>query len=227
MIKINNIFSIGYRCTNDELLKSMKLREYSGPFSYMVIDYKSALEFIENRFQKYLDFDYLNNTKYYWCENLWIKNLFFNKKYTPNSKSNIRLDKWNKICVWPHHNLFNDTPMLKRRCNRFLNILDNKPSTMLLLCIPKIQEYSTDTCFYDLDLLLNFIGKHKTHLLMLVPLHNFNHLPLVVYNKDNLLIVYFNSYYEKNGTAYSDNRIRWDMIKKIINDNYVFDIDKK
>ena len=50
MIKINNIFSIGYRCTNDELLKSMKLREYSGPFSYMVIDYKSALEFIENRF---------------------------------------------------------------------------------------------------------------------------------------------------------------------------------
>ena len=70
MIKINNIFSIGYRCTNDELLKSMKLKEYSGPFSYMVIDYKSALEFIENRFQKYLDFDYVNNTKYYWCENL-------------------------------------------------------------------------------------------------------------------------------------------------------------
>ena len=62
---------------------------------------------------------------------------------------------------------------------------------------------------------------------MLVPLHNFNRLPLVVYNKDNLLIVYFNSYYGKNGTAYTDTRIRWDLVKKIINENYVFDIDKK
>ena len=33
MIKINNIFSIGYRCNVDELLKSMKLREYSYFFS--------------------------------------------------------------------------------------------------------------------------------------------------------------------------------------------------
>ena len=227
MITINNVFSIGYRCTNDELLKSMKLREYSGPFSYMVIDYKSALEFIENRFEKYLDFDYVNNTKYYWCKKLWDKNLFFNKKYTPNSKSNIRLDKWDKICVWSHHNLFRELSTLKRRCNRFLNVLDNKPATMLLVCIPKIKEYTINTCFYKLDFLLNFIEKNKCNLLMLMPLHNFNKDPLIVYNKNNLLIVYFDSYYEKNGTAYSDTRIKWNTIKKIMNKHYIFDIESK
>ena len=91
----------------------------------------------------------------------------------------------------------------------------------------KIKEYDKEAIFYNLDILLNFVNSKKTNLLLLIPLHNFNKDPLIVYNKNNLLVVYFNSYYEGNGTAYSDKRIKWDSIKKIINDNYVFDLESK
>ena len=33
MIKINNVFSAGHRCTTDNLLDYMNIRKYSGPFS--------------------------------------------------------------------------------------------------------------------------------------------------------------------------------------------------
>jgi len=110
----------------------------------MVIDCESSLEFIENRFDSFLDFTYVINTKYYWCEKLWHPKLFFNNKYLPTSKSDIELNKWDKICVWTgsHHNMFEESTKIQKRCERLLNIIDNKPSSLLLVCMPNIKEYS-------------------------------------------------------------------------------------
>lgn len=39
MCNINNIFVIGFRCNADEFLSEfLKIRRYSSPFSYMVIE---------------------------------------------------------------------------------------------------------------------------------------------------------------------------------------------
>jgi len=48
---INDIFAIGYRCTTDHFLdKYLKIRKYSSPISYMVIDIQTALNFINKDF---------------------------------------------------------------------------------------------------------------------------------------------------------------------------------
>ena len=61
MKKIKKVFSIGYRCNTDDLMKQMNIRNYSSPFSYMVIDYKSVFKYINNNFEDFCDIIYLNN----------------------------------------------------------------------------------------------------------------------------------------------------------------------
>ena len=47
---ITDIYSLGYRCNTDDLMKQMNIRNYSSPFSYMVIDYKSVFHYINTNF---------------------------------------------------------------------------------------------------------------------------------------------------------------------------------
>ena len=65
MRQINNVFSIGYRCNADELLEALNIRKYSSPFSFMVIDVKTALKFISTKFENYTNPEFIepgNNT---------------------------------------------------------------------------------------------------------------------------------------------------------------------
>ena len=65
IININNIFAIGFRCNTDEFLdKFLKIRRYSSPFSYMVIDIKTALHFIDNNFLTYTDMNFIKNGEF-------------------------------------------------------------------------------------------------------------------------------------------------------------------
>jgi hypothetical protein len=62
----------------------MKIRKYSSPFSYMVIDLDSVFYFINNNFTDYLTkYTYIKNNKYYWCENIWGQNLYFHNLFLP------------------------------------------------------------------------------------------------------------------------------------------------
>lgn len=218
-IKITDVFSTGYRCNTDDFMKSLNIRKYSSPFSYMVIDYKNALNFINNRFDNYLNFNYvINNNKYYWCENIWGRHLFFHKKCTLEDKSVIKVDTLDEICVWNHHNLFNDANTIKRRCDRLLEKLDNNPESTLLFCIHKIKDCND----YDLDFLNFFCKKQKCKMLFMVPLYSFDKEPTIMFKNENLLVIHFNSYYDGNGTAFSDERINWKLLENIINENYIF-----
>lgn len=227
-ININNVFSIGYRCITDDFLVKINIRKYSSPFSYMVIDYKTVFNFIYTNFNKFLDAKYIqNNNKFYWCENIWGKNLFFHTSLLPDYSKSIILSDWDSVCIWNHHNLFTEGTTIMKRAARFKKILNNKPETMLLLCIDKIKEYEDGKIFYDYDFLNEFINKYNCHLLFLVPLHNYNKEPELIVNSNNIKIIYFDSYYEFNGSGMGDTRIKWDKVEKMILDLYNFNIDEK
>jgi hypothetical protein len=77
IININNIFSIGFRCNTDEFLSNfLKIRRYSSPFSYMVIDIKTALNFIDNKFLNYTnkDFSFPGKNTYKFNKKNWTCN---------------------------------------------------------------------------------------------------------------------------------------------------------
>jgi hypothetical protein len=128
-IKIKNVFSIGYRCNTDDFLKMLKIRNYSSPFSYMVIDFKTSIYFIINKFNNFHNIYYINNKedKYYkWYGNNWNHDLFFNKIFLQD-KLIKNVNEWDRICVWNHHNLTdsNTIKSMKCRINRFLWINTN------------------------------------------------------------------------------------------------------
>lgn len=228
---INNIYSIGYRCNNDDLLNHMKIRKYSSPFSYMIIDYKTALNFIDTKFNNFLDFKYVNNLdcQYKWCNNNnWKNHLFFSLHFPDNNKSK-NISDWDNICVWNHHNLFNEKDRINLRGERLLYNLTNKNNTLLLLCIHKIQNYINNDLkkYIDLDFLINFNNKYKTNLLFIIPLYNFKKDPTIIYDNNNILIIFLESFYEGNGTAFTDTRIKWDDLINLINKKYSFNIEDK
>ena len=48
-----------------------------------------------------------------------------------------------------------------------------------------------------------------------------------MYNSNNIMIIYLNSFYEGNGTAFNDERIKWKEVVKIMNNYYNFNIEDK
>ena len=231
MIKITNIYSIGYRCNNDDLLTFMKIRKYSSPFSYMIIDYKTALTYIDNSFINYDKFKYINNKsgEYKWCDNKqWSKELYF-RLYIPDHTKTKILSDWDNICVSNHHNLYNEIDQIMIRAKRLLYNLYNKSSSLMLFCIHKIQNYIDDNInnYIDIVFILKFNKKYNSHLLFIIPLFNYNLDPKIMYNSNNIMIIYLNSFYEGNGTAFTDPRIKWKELINLINSNYIFNIEDK
>ena len=231
MIEISNIYSIGYRCNNDDLLTFMNIRKYSSPFSYMIIDYKTALNYIDNSFINYDKFHYVNNKsgQYMWCNNNQWKNELYFRLYYPELNKTKNLSDWDNICVSNHHNLNNEINKIMIRANRLLYNLNNKSSSLMLFCIHKIQNYIDDNInnYIDIDFLLKFNNKYNTHLLFILPLFNYNVDPKIMYNSNNIMIIYLNSFYENNGTAFNDERIKWKEVMKIMNNYYKFNIEDK
>lgn len=228
MINITNIYSIGYRCNNDDFLKSNNLRKYSSPFSYMLIDYKSALNFIDNSFNNYFDYIIIESNKIKLIDKFFTTPVFINKNLNNISETNI-VHNWDEICLWNHHNLNNEIDKIIMRANRLLYNLNNKSSSLMLFCIHKIQNYIDDNInnYIDIDFLLKFNKKFKSHLLFILPLYNYNLDPKIMYNSNNIMIIYLNSFYDGNGTAFNDERIKWKEVMKIMSNYYNFNIEDK
>ena len=195
----------------------------------MVIDLDSVFYFINNNFTDYLtNYTYIKNNKYYWCENIWGQNLYFHNLFLPNENKSIHLNEWNRICVWNHHNIDVEKKIIRKRCERFIHILNNKHDSLLLVSIDKIKNYNNkQQIYYNLDKLNSFIQKYKCNLLLVIPLYQYKLEPKIVYKNNNILIIYIDSYYDGNGTALSDDRIQWIKLEKILNEYYDFNIDDK
>ena len=215
-------------------MKQMNIRNYSSPFSYMVIDYKSVFKYINNNFTDYFNTIYLNNKEknnniydlsnqtfynYNWYNNLWYSDLYINKSNLCN-KHIQNVPDWENICIWNHHNI-NDIEVkntINRRIERLYNSLNNKSDSTLLIYINKIET----SINYDKNELLEFINKKKCNLLFIQPLYNYNYDLKHIYTNNNLNIIHMKSYYECNGTGLDDTRISWDKLKIMIHNIYEF-----
>lgn len=229
MSNINNIFSIGWRCTTDEYLsKFLKIRKYSSPFSYMIIDIKTALKFIQNNFENYTNKEFIEpgKTTYKLNKQDWNCNNFIHKNSTmPDDYMDI-LDV-DKVCIWNHHNLYDENIInsINRRSLHLLECLSKKSDTTLLFYIEKIQKYGEKDCYFDKSILDNF--NFNCNFLILIPLLNFNSDPFLFYDNSKIRIIYFNSDLDSWSADTSCLIEEWNKLQRIINNLYNFDIENR
>lgn len=226
IININNIFSIGFRCNTDEFLsKFLKIRRYSSPFSYMVIDIKTALNFIDNNFLNYTNKDFILSGKntYKFNKHNWSCNNIHKHSIITNDYVDI-LDM-DKVCIWNHHNLYDEIIInsLNRRSLHLLECLNQKSDTTLLFYIEKIQKYEENRLLFDKSILDNYNCKF----LILIPLLNFNSDPILFYDDSRIRIIYFNSNLESWATDTSCHIEEWNKLQILINKLYNFNIENR
>ena len=105
-VDIHNIFSIGFRCNADQFMTDyLNIRKYSSPFSYMIIDIKTAFEFIDNNFLNYTNKECLLPGKNTLTLNKheWSCNHIHECSIIP--RNNMEVLELEKACIWNHHNL--------------------------------------------------------------------------------------------------------------------------
>ncbi len=167
MIPINNIFSIGYRCNSVQFLRRFEMSKFSGPFDWMYIDLETALINISNEFEHYLNDIVIINKSENKFVNLYKKNIdsikqditelyndeisYMNENYLKitipiNQNFNIvktnDLYKWDRICVFLHHNMEKNDEIekIKIRIDRFNEVIKNDKTKVMLFYISKIIE---------------------------------------------------------------------------------------
>lgn len=226
IIYINNIFAIGFRCNTDNFLSSfLKIRRYSSPFSYMVIDIKTALNFIDNRFLNFTNKDFIlpgKNTYKFNKKNWSCTNIHKCSIITNDYTDILDVDK---VCIWNHHNLYDERirNSLIRRSLHLLECLDKKYDTTLLFYIEKIQKYEEKDCYFDKKMFDNYNFKF----LILIPLLNFNQDPLLFYDDSRVRIIYFKSNLESWATDTSCHIEEWNKLQILINKLYNFNIEMR
>lgn len=232
-IKIKNIFAIGWRCNTDEFLKDfLKERHYSSPFSYMVIDIKTALNFIDTKFLNY------TNTNFIKPGNRTFKFNKANWKCKSIHKCSIIQDDYvdihdvDKVCIWNHHHLSTNCEKrirlktiysFRRRSNHLLKCLDEEPESTLLFYIEKIQTYEENKIFFDKSILDNYQCKF----LILVPLLNFNEEPFLFYDDAKIKIIYFKSNLEGCATDIHYHEDQWKKLTTLIKEIYDFIVESR
>ena len=225
-VSINNCFSIGYRCNTDEFMKDLNIRKYSSPFSYMICDLESSIQFIQNNFKNFLNITSIPSHNFKWNNNKWCHHLFFNNKFKPD-KDDVDISKIKRMCVWNHHNINNSTIVdsIKRRCVRLLDA--DKLSNILYIYIDNIQNYYNDNWenYFPKETILNFINtNHNRYILLLLPLLNYNNSPVLYKINTYLNIIFFEGNMDGNINDYNNSKIKWSIIKDLVHQNYSFDI---
>ena len=226
-ITINHCFGLGYRCNTDEFMKSLSIRKYSSPFSYMVTDLETSINFIKTDFLEFTNVVSIKEHRYKWNNHYWKHHLFFNIKYVPDDKyMNINLMK--RVCCWNHHNLedLSIIKSIKRRSNRLINAIKSNLNT-LLIYIENIQLYTDNNweLYINLELIVDFIkDKPCCYILLLIPLLNFTEDPYLYKINEFINVIYYNSNTERDINDYGHKNIKWDIIQKITLNLYKFDI---
>ena len=224
-MNINNIFAIGYRCNTDDFLTQyLNIRKYSSPFSYTIIDIKTALSFIDNKFEDYTTNITPGKDTYKFNKNVWSCNNIHKCSIITSDDSDI-LDM-DKVCIWNHHDLYdkNTVNRINIRSLHLLDCLNKKPDTTLLFYIEKIQNYKgKDVCYFD----KNILNKYNCNFLILIPLLNFNSDPFLFYENSQTRIIYFNSNLEVWATEITSHPDEWNKLQILINKLYNFNIEDR
>jgi len=228
IVNINSIFTIGFRCNSDDFLKEfLKIRKYASPFSFMLIDIKTALSFIDNKFENYTNTDfiyYAKKTPYKFNKSTWDCHNFIHK-YATIPDDCVDILDLDKVCIWNHHNLYdkNTITSFNTRSLHLLNCLSNSPNTMLLFYIEKLQKYGERSSYFDKSILDNY----NCNFLILIPLLNYNSDPFLFYDNSRIRIIYFNSNLEFDTVDIKSHREEWQKLEILINKLYNFNIEPR
>jgi hypothetical protein len=203
----------------------LNIRKYASPFSYMVIDINTSLDFIQNNFLNYTNKDFIEPGKNTFTFNRinWPCNNIHKCSIIPNDDVDIlELDK---VCIWNHHDLYDEKIIdsFNRRSRHLLRCLSEKPDTTLLIYIEKIQKYGEKDCYFD----KNILDKYNCNFLIILPLLNFNSDPLLFYDNSRIRIIYFNSDLQGWATDTNYNIEEWNKLKIFVNTLYKFNIENR
>ena len=194
IIKINYIFSIGFRCNSTDFFTRYKLRHISGPFDYTFIDIETSFENIYNKFKFFLNnIVFLNKNenilKIYYSNNEisqkivnlknqekinYMKhnynnnNLLINQNFINNTPSNLY--NWDRICIFLHHAIYKENKYIeiKSRSNIFNNIYETYPNNLCLFYLTKIIEVDDFNSYKNYIINLKKIYNIKCYIIIIV-----------------------------------------------------------
>lgn len=167
---MKNIITIGRRCTTDSFLEKYKIRKFSGPFSYLIIDFESALIEINNNFCNYLKkIKKINNKKILYLKHwrMSITDFYINENYL-NLKLNNLIYNEKRVLLWNHHNPIKQNILFKRRINRVLNLLKN--TKCVLFYIDKICEINIDTYILYINNIIKKYYNYNHKIIFILPI---------------------------------------------------------
>ena len=136
---MTEFISIGPFCRTAIILKALNKRNCSYPFDYIFSSIKMVNHCIENEFKFLLDKSYISTiNEEQSSHSLYDSYLFdiYNKQY--------------RKVVFNHHNLLNDENYnkFKIRCQKFLNMINNKNNKVCLIYTIKTDEINIQ---FELD----------------------------------------------------------------------------
>lgn len=236
-----NIITIGNRCTTDQFLEKNNSRLFSGPFSYLIVDFKTALHCIKTNFKYYFkDLEKIDNSnfKIKYLPHWRMSKVFYINNYYTNKNDIINETKCiydiESILSWNHYNILDKENQIifERRIKRIMEKLNN--TNCLLFYIDKILDKPLTSKIEDIKLIVKeeYLLKHK--ILYIIPfdekyeneLKDFN---CKLYYEDENLIIYLlkvssidkleiqSKKQNKSGrpllnSDYQDKDIKWDKL---------------
>ena len=252
---INFIFGLGYRCYSIDFLKAFKLRKMSGPFDYLFIDFETSLKIINNKFDNYLNdiilfnrnekkielfykkttseinpkfYEMLENDIGYMAHKYNGHNLLFNQNFLDDNKLSGNLYNWNNICAFHHHNLLdnNTYSLLKKRCDRFNNIIDKYNDTTALFYITKI--INCDNIVNYMNEIIEIKNKYNIGCFIIVIVNCDNIEDCEYYNDKCLFIIKKVENYQTQYSKYeTDNNFKYEKEFNIISKYFEFNLIEK
>jgi hypothetical protein len=253
MKEINYIIGIGLRCATDGFLLGNKLRLFSTPFSFMIIDFETAIENIINSFDGYLQLEHIinleedkggnikkipqfGNIKVFKTFSVFTlgRNLFFNIKYLPKNISDD-LHDWDRVCVFNHHD-FNDPNIVKsfeRRIQRVQTILKNhKEDTLLLYIDRQIKLSEVDE---RVKMVTSIINRYNAdyNICYLTPINDYQGEPILYAEVDKLKLFIMGTPDREttikdgfNDTDYGYAKVKWKIFEDLFRQHYSFNLFK-
>lgn len=230
MEPIKYCFGIGYRCVTDVFMDDLKIRKYSGPFSYIVCDLETSLEFIEDEFKDFTNVQMkpFPNHGFGWNNRWWCHTLFFNKKYLPPADTININTVMKRICCWNHHDL-NDPKVIEtiqRRQKRFLDVLASNEKT-LLIYIDNVHKYTSDIyeSYFNKQCVLDFLTKRpNVNICIMLPLLDFSKDPIIYNLTEQLTIIIYKTNLERDTNDYNQPNIPWDKVRTLFSNKYTFSL---
>uniref|UniRef100_A0A6C0D5Q3 Papain-like cysteine peptidase n=1 Tax=viral metagenome TaxID=1070528 RepID=A0A6C0D5Q3_9ZZZZ len=253
-IEIKFVFSIGHSCNAGGFLKENGLRKVSSPFDWMLIDFETSLEVINDNFEHYLndtvhfkqDTNILElvrskkhniipknvNTLYsipskYMNFNWYDHNMFINANYLDNNELPHNFYDWSKYCIFIHHDLLNQyfIDTLQNRINRFKYLYNNFSENTLLFYLTKIEHINTVE--ETMENILNMLKENniKSYIGIIVCCDNVNDC---YYFKDKCLFIFKKvaTYNEQLAMGGTENTINISFTNEleIIKNHFTFNL---